>query len=99
MLTEHEVSRSWTQLFKSEIDDDTFAKAEVLLEELRRKARCDIGWDGNCANFARAACRLTEHRSLKSARRAVFQTACGFFDHLSGALRWLALTVYSLLRG
>ncbi len=35
MLTEQEVSRSWTKLFKAQIDDETFAKAEALLEELR----------------------------------------------------------------
>jgi len=35
MLTEQEVSRSWVALFKTEINDETFAKAEALLEELR----------------------------------------------------------------
>ena len=35
MLTEQEVSRSWSQLFKTEINDETFAKAEALLDELR----------------------------------------------------------------
>jgi hypothetical protein len=35
MLTEQEVSRSWTKLFKTQIDDETIAKAEALLEELR----------------------------------------------------------------
>lgn len=35
MLTEQEVSRSWVLLFKSQITDETFTKAEVLLEELR----------------------------------------------------------------
>lgn len=35
MLTEQEVSRSWVTLFKTEINDETFAKAEALLEELR----------------------------------------------------------------
>jgi hypothetical protein len=35
MLTEQEVSRSWTKLFKSQFEDDTFLKAAALLEELR----------------------------------------------------------------
>ena len=36
MLTESEVSRSWSRLFKSEgVTDATLAKAETLLNELR----------------------------------------------------------------
>ena len=35
MLTEQEVSRSWARLFKGEKTSETFAKAEVLLDELR----------------------------------------------------------------
>jgi hypothetical protein len=35
MLTEQEVSRSWVKLFKGEKNAETFAKAEVLLDELR----------------------------------------------------------------
>ena len=36
MLTESEVSRSWTKLFKSgEISEVSFERAEALLEELR----------------------------------------------------------------
>ncbi len=35
MLTEQEVARSWARLFKGEKNRETFAKAEVLLEELR----------------------------------------------------------------
>lgn len=35
MLTEKEVARSWARLFKGEKTSETFAKAEVLLEELR----------------------------------------------------------------
>ena len=36
MLTEQEVSRSWRKLFRGgEFNDDTFARAEILLEELR----------------------------------------------------------------
>lgn len=35
MLTEQEVSRSWSQLFKSQISEETISKAEILLEELR----------------------------------------------------------------
>lgn len=35
MLTEKEVARSWARLFKGERTSETFAKAEVLLEELR----------------------------------------------------------------
>lgn len=36
MLTEGEVSRSWSKLFKNnDIDDTTFDRAEALVEELR----------------------------------------------------------------
>jgi len=36
LLTEQEISRAWRSLFRSaEPNDDTFAKAEVLLDELR----------------------------------------------------------------
>ncbi len=35
MLTEKEVARSWARLFKGEKNSETFAKADVLLEELR----------------------------------------------------------------
>ena len=38
MLTEHEVSRSWSQLFKGEINDETIAKGDALLEELRAES-------------------------------------------------------------
>ena len=36
MLTEHEIARTWRVLFRdNEVNDDTFARAETLLEELR----------------------------------------------------------------
>jgi hypothetical protein len=35
VLTEQEVTRSWTRLFKGAINTETFGKAEALLEELR----------------------------------------------------------------
>jgi hypothetical protein len=35
VLTEQEVSRSWAKLFKGQKTEETFAKAEALLEELR----------------------------------------------------------------
>ena len=36
MLTEHEVSLSWSQVFKgSKFESDAFDRAEQLLEELR----------------------------------------------------------------
>ena len=36
MLTEQEVARSWSQVFKtSTLEPDTFDRAEQLLEELR----------------------------------------------------------------
>ena len=38
MLTEQEVSRSWRQLFKGEINNDAIAKAEALLDELRAES-------------------------------------------------------------
>jgi hypothetical protein len=36
LLTEQEVSKSWRQLFtRTELNEETFAKAEALIEELR----------------------------------------------------------------
>ncbi len=36
MLTEQEISRAWRSLFRgAQHTDETFAKAEILLEELR----------------------------------------------------------------
>ena len=35
MLTESEVSRSWTRLFKGDYNVETFENAETLLEGLR----------------------------------------------------------------
>jgi hypothetical protein len=35
VLTEQEVARSWARLIKAEINGETIAKAEALLEELR----------------------------------------------------------------
>jgi hypothetical protein len=35
LLTEQEVSRSWSQLFKGDISDGAFSRAEDLIEELR----------------------------------------------------------------
>jgi len=36
LLTEQEISRAWRSLFRNaEPNEDTFAKAEVLLDELR----------------------------------------------------------------
>lgn len=38
MLTEKEVARSWARLMKGEKTDETFAKADELLEELRAES-------------------------------------------------------------
>jgi len=35
VLTEQEVSRSWQKLLKGGLTDETFSKAESLLDELR----------------------------------------------------------------
>jgi hypothetical protein len=35
LLTEQEVARSWARIIREEITDETIAKAEALLEELR----------------------------------------------------------------
>lgn len=35
MLTEQEVARSWARLLKAEINEQSVAKAEALLDELR----------------------------------------------------------------
>jgi hypothetical protein len=39
LLTEQEIARSWRILFRSsDVNDDTFSKAESLLEELRAES-------------------------------------------------------------
>jgi hypothetical protein len=38
VLTEQEVSRSWRQLFKGDVNSETFTKAEGLLDELRAES-------------------------------------------------------------
>lgn len=35
MLTEQEVSKGWRALFRDGMSEETFAKAEALLDELR----------------------------------------------------------------
>lgn len=35
LLTEQEVARSWARIVREEITDETIAKAEALLDELR----------------------------------------------------------------
>lgn len=35
MLTEQEVSRSWSRLIKQGVSDEVLSKAEALLDELR----------------------------------------------------------------
>ena len=36
MLTEQQIARSWRKLFTTgQVDDETFVKAEALLDELR----------------------------------------------------------------
>jgi hypothetical protein len=39
LLTEHEIARTWRVLFREgTIDEDTFSKADALLEELRAES-------------------------------------------------------------
>ncbi len=38
VLTEQEVSRSWSRLFKSEVTEESFDRAEALLDELRAES-------------------------------------------------------------
>lgn len=62
MLTEQEVSRSWSKLFRGvQVSDDTFAKAEALLEELRPESPLRH----------RLGCELDEIRSLHKDRQPV----------------------------
>ena len=35
MLTEQEVTKSWARILKGELSSEAFAKAELLLDELR----------------------------------------------------------------
>ena len=38
MLTEQEISRAWRSLFRGPCTDETFVKAEQLLDELRAES-------------------------------------------------------------
>jgi hypothetical protein len=38
VLTEQEVARSWARLVKAGLNEESFAKAEVLLDELRAES-------------------------------------------------------------
>jgi hypothetical protein len=39
LLTEHEISRTWRALFhEGEVGEDTFVRAEALLDELRAES-------------------------------------------------------------
>ena len=47
MLTEHEVSRSWSKLFSGgEVSDEVVAEAESLLDELRPESPLRHRLDG-----------------------------------------------------
>lgn len=35
LLTEQEVAKSWRKLFQANVTEDTYVKAELLIEELR----------------------------------------------------------------
>ena len=57
MLTENEIQRTWRALFRDhEIDEETFARAEALLEELRPESPLRHRLDGE----------LTELRKMRS---------------------------------
>ncbi len=57
LLTEQEVSRSWSRLFKGvEIDSEVLSRAEALLEELRAESPLRH----------RLTCELQELRQLKT---------------------------------
>ncbi len=67
MLTEQEISRTWRSLFRrSDCNEEVFAKAEQLLEELGRKALYAIAWAPNSTELRqRAGSRgsLNNHKS------------------------------------
>jgi hypothetical protein len=54
LLTEHEISRTWRSLFRSnECNDETFARAEELLEELRPESPLRHRLDAELAELRR----------------------------------------------
>jgi hypothetical protein len=62
LLTEHEVARSWSQVFKSStLDLAAFDRAEQLLEELRPESPLRL----------RLTLELDELRSIHSSRSSV----------------------------
>ena len=62
MLTEHEVARSWSQIFKSgKIEPASFDRAEQLLDELRPESPLRH----------RLTMELEELRTIHSRRRSV----------------------------
>ena len=58
MLTEQEVSRSWQKLLKGGLTDETFNKAESLLDELRPESPLRH----------RLSCELDELREMAAAK-------------------------------
>ena len=61
MLTENEIQRSWRTLFRNqEVNEETFTRAEALLEELRPESPLRHRLDGE----------LAELRKMKSKKPA-----------------------------
>jgi hypothetical protein len=58
VLTEQEVSRSWQKLLKGGLTDETFNKAESLLDELRPESPLRH----------RLSCELDELREMAAAK-------------------------------
>jgi hypothetical protein len=61
LLTENEIQRTWRSIFRGqEINEETFTRAEALLEELRPESPLRHRLDGE----------LTELRKMQSKRQA-----------------------------
>ncbi len=70
MLTENEIQRTWRTLFRDhEVDEETFSRAEALLEELRPESPLRHRLDGELTE-------LRKIRSKKQAQRKPAKTDC-----------------------
>jgi hypothetical protein len=68
LLTENEIQRTWRSLFHSQdVDEDTFTRAEALLDELRPESPLRHRLDTE----------LTELRKIKSKKAAPKKQTAG----------------------
>jgi hypothetical protein len=69
LLTEHEISRSWRNLFHgSDSDEETFAKAEALLDELRPESPLRHRLHEELSELRKIHCKAKQPAARQAAR-------------------------------